>query len=169
MVYSSAFIFIMALLMHAALATSHALPNPPHNEGDKDRFGPHGKPFPSIGNADETDTDTSPSPRSMSQHPFLDQHDHYYYSHPRDSATCDKYPRVCRASGSPGPDCCRKQCVNVMTDNFNCGECGKKCKYGEGCCGGKCVKLMYDANNCGGCKIRCKKGSFCRYGMCNYA
>ncbi|KAF2303699.1 hypothetical protein GH714_021344 [Hevea brasiliensis] len=42
--------------------------------------------------------------------------------------TCDKYPRVCRAKGSPGPDCCKKKCVNVRTDKLNCGKCGKKCK-----------------------------------------
>ncbi|WOL02251.1 hypothetical protein Cni_G10970 [Canna indica] len=88
---------------------------------------------------------------------------------PRSSMTCDKFPRVCRAGGSPGPDCCRKQCVNVMTDSRNCGQCGKKCRYGEACCGGKCVNVMYDPKNCGGCKKRCKKGSFCKYGMCSYA
>lgn len=32
---------------------------------------------------------------------------------PRYVATCDKYPRVCAAKGSRGPDCCKKQCVNV--------------------------------------------------------
>ncbi|KAJ6367434.1 hypothetical protein OIU78_000063 [Salix suchowensis] len=30
--------------------------------------------------------------------------------------TCNNYPRVCRVGGSPGPDCCKKKCVNVMTD-----------------------------------------------------
>ncbi|KAJ6706778.1 hypothetical protein OIU85_027160 [Salix viminalis] len=30
--------------------------------------------------------------------------------------TCNKYPRVCRAKGSPGPDCCKKKCVSVLTD-----------------------------------------------------
>ncbi|KAF2303664.1 hypothetical protein GH714_021046 [Hevea brasiliensis] len=50
--------------------------------------------------------------------------------------TCDKYPRVCRAKGSPGPDCCKKKCVNVRTDKLNCGKCGKKCKYPEICCKG---------------------------------
>nr|POE97319.1 stigma-specific stig1-like protein 3 [Quercus suber] len=40
--------------------------------------------------------------------------------------TCDKYPRVCRAKGSPGRDCCKKKCVNLLTDRLNCGKCGKK-------------------------------------------
>ncbi|OAY84237.1 hypothetical protein ACMD2_05433 [Ananas comosus] len=36
------------------------------------------------------------------------------------------------ASGSPGPDCCKRRCVNVMTDGLNCGRCGAKqvrCSY----------------------------------------
>ncbi|CAD5171743.1 unnamed protein product [Musa acuminata subsp. malaccensis] len=89
--------------------------------------------------------------------------------HPRGSMTCDNVPRVCRASGSPGPDCCRKQCVNVMTDNQNCGQCGKKCWFGQTCCGGSCVNVMYDPKNCGGCNKRCTKGCFCQFGMCSYA
>jgi hypothetical protein len=55
----------------------------------------------------------------------------------RAAMTCNKYPRVCRAKGSPGPDCCKK-CVNVLTDRLNCGMCGQKCKYAEICCEGHC-------------------------------
>ncbi|OAY25890.1 stigma-specific STIG1-like protein 1 [Manihot esculenta] len=83
--------------------------------------------------------------------------------------TCDKYPRVCRAKGSPGPDCCKKKCVNVMTDKLNCGKCGKKCKYPEICCKGVCVNPMSNKKHCGGCNNKCKKGSACVYGMCSYA
>lgn len=85
------------------------------------------------------------------------------------ATTCDKYPRICRATGSPGPDCCRKRCVNVMRDRLNCGRCGKRCKYSEICCKGKCVNPMLDKKNCGGCTNNCKKGSSCLYGMCSYA
>ena len=88
---------------------------------------------------------------------------------PRAPMTCDKLPRVCRAKGSPGRDCCRKRCVNAKTDNLNCGECGKKCRYGEACCGGKCVNVLYDRKNCGRCKNKCSKESFCQFGMCSYA
>ncbi|KAJ9169161.1 hypothetical protein P3X46_020622 [Hevea brasiliensis] len=83
--------------------------------------------------------------------------------------TCDKYPRVCRAKGSPGPDCCKKKCVNVRTDKLNCGKCGKKCKYPEICCKGVCVNPMSNKKHCGGCNNKCKKGSACVYGMCSYA
>ncbi|KAF5729080.1 putative Stigma-specific Stig1 family protein [Tripterygium wilfordii] len=82
---------------------------------------------------------------------------------------CNKNPRICRAEGSPGRDCCKKKCVNVKTDRHNCGMCGKKCKYSEICCKGKCVKPMYDKKHCGGCNNKCNKGSACVYGMCSYA
>ncbi|KAJ6725227.1 hypothetical protein OIU85_023080 [Salix viminalis] len=83
--------------------------------------------------------------------------------------TCDKNPKVCRAQGSPGPDCCKKMCVNEKTDRFNCGKCGKKCKYTEICCGGQCVNPMYSKKHCGRCNNKCKKGKACQYGMCSYA
>ncbi|KAI5572607.1 hypothetical protein BDE02_10G023600 [Populus trichocarpa] len=87
----------------------------------------------------------------------------------RAAMTCNKYPRVCRAKGSPGPDCCKKKCVNVLTDRLNCGMCGKKCKYAEICCKGDCVKPMSNKKHCGGCNNKCKKGNACVYGMCSYA
>ncbi|KAJ9136378.1 hypothetical protein P3X46_033463 [Hevea brasiliensis] len=83
--------------------------------------------------------------------------------------TCDKYPRICRVKGSPGPDCCKKKCVNVKTDKLNCGKCGKKCKYPEICCKGVCVNPMSNKKHCGGCNNKCKKGGACVYGMCSYA
>ncbi|KAJ4842767.1 hypothetical protein Tsubulata_013392 [Turnera subulata] len=87
----------------------------------------------------------------------------------RDVMLCDKYPKVCRIRGSPGPDCCKKKCVDMKTDRLNCGKCGKKCKYSELCCKGKCVNPRSDKKNCGGCNNKCKKGSVCAYGMCSYA
>ncbi|KDP20713.1 hypothetical protein JCGZ_21184 [Jatropha curcas] len=87
----------------------------------------------------------------------------------REAMTCDNYPRVCRAKGSPGPDCCKKKCVNVATDKTNCGKCGRKCKYPEICCKGACVNPMSNKKHCGGCNNKCKKGSTCSYGMCSYA
>ncbi|KAK1368327.1 stigma-specific STIG1-like protein 1 [Heracleum sosnowskyi] len=100
---------------------------------------------------------------------FLRQTGRFLANKPRAWRTCDKYPRVCDNKGSPGPDCCKKQCVNVMSDKANCGKCGRKCKYGETCCKGQCVNTLKDKKNCGSCKNRCKKGSSCVYGMCSYA
>ncbi|KAD7117971.1 hypothetical protein R6Q59_005010 [Mikania micrantha] len=94
---------------------------------------------------------------------FLAQH----YS--RGLVKCNKNPRLCRAKGSPGPDCCKKKCVNVKTDKQNCGLCGKKCKHQEICCNGKCVNVMTDKRHCGGCNNKCKKGNSCMHGMCSYA
>ncbi|KAJ8761198.1 hypothetical protein K2173_001254 [Erythroxylum novogranatense] len=87
----------------------------------------------------------------------------------RSAMKCDKFPRVCRAKGSPGPDCCKTKCVNVMKDEMNCGMCGGKCRYREICCKGKCVNPLINKNHCGGCNIKCKKGNACVFGMCNYA
>ncbi|KAJ4804543.1 hypothetical protein LUZ62_017109 [Rhynchospora pubera] len=127
------------------------------------------------------------TPLKVSSNPLIDKDEENEISHtgtydsmrgftylvnrnkPRETATCDKFPRVCRAKGSAGPDCCKKQCVNVMTDNLNCGECGRRCLYGQTCCSGNCVDVMYDKRNCGACKNKCKKGSFCNFGMCSYA
>ncbi|KAF3451751.1 hypothetical protein FNV43_RR07847 [Rhamnella rubrinervis] len=83
--------------------------------------------------------------------------------------TCDKFPRVCRLKSSKGPDCCKKKCVNVKSDQLNCGMCGYKCKYTEICCKGNCVNASFDKRNCGGCNNKCQKGEYCVYGMCNYA
>lgn len=88
---------------------------------------------------------------------------------PRPAMKCNRYPRVCHAKGSPGPDCCKKKCVNVLKDGFNCGRCGKKCKYWQVCCKGQCVNVMSDKKHCGRCSNRCKKGSLCTFGMCSYA
>ncbi|URE02165.1 Stigma-specific protein, Stig1 [Musa troglodytarum] len=118
----------------------------------------------SSAESDERSTATvAPSSLSGGIYSLLRQHN------PRGSMTCDKLPRVCRARGSAGLHCCRKQCVNVMTDNQNCGQCGKKCWFDQACCGGSCVNVMHDPKNCGGCNKRCKKGCFCQFGMCSYA
>ncbi|XP_050220515.1 stigma-specific STIG1-like protein 1 [Mercurialis annua] len=82
---------------------------------------------------------------------------------------CNKYPTICHAKGSPGPHCCKKKCVNVLTDRVNCGACGKKCKYNQICCNGNCVNPSFSRGHCGGCNNRCKNGGFCAFGLCNYA
>ncbi|XP_010252475.1 PREDICTED: stigma-specific STIG1-like protein 1 [Nelumbo nucifera] len=83
--------------------------------------------------------------------------------------TCDRYPSICRTVGSLGPDCCKRQCVNLSTDQFNCGKCGKRCKYSEMCCGGECVNPFFSEKHCGQCNNRCVKGTSCVYGFCSYA
>lgn len=83
--------------------------------------------------------------------------------------TCDRNIKVCRAEGSPGRNCCQKKCVDLKRDRYNCGRCGRKCKYSEVCCKGKCVNTMFNRKHCGGCNNKCNRGSLCVYGMCGYA
>jgi hypothetical protein len=84
-------------------------------------------------------------------------------------------------------DSCSGQCVNLSTDQDNCGECGNACSssqfcihgscvyhYGTGDCGplapmvceGICVDPMHDSNNCGVCGYRCDPGETCCGGSC---
>ncbi|KAF9674917.1 hypothetical protein SADUNF_Sadunf10G0177300 [Salix dunnii] len=83
--------------------------------------------------------------------------------------TCNKFSRICHAKGSPGPHCCKKKCVNVLTDRLNCGLCGKKCRYNDICCNGKCVNPSSSRRHCGACNSSCDNGSLCVLGLCNYA
>ncbi|KAI4295936.1 hypothetical protein L6164_035929 [Bauhinia variegata] len=86
----------------------------------------------------------------------------------RSSLKCEKYPKLCQVKGSAGPDCCNNKCVNLSTDRFNCGKCGKKCGYSKICCVGKCVNPMNNEKHCGKCGNKCNKASSCVYGMCSY-
>ncbi|KAJ9566703.1 hypothetical protein OSB04_002669 [Centaurea solstitialis] len=81
---------------------------------------------------------------------------------------CNKNPRLCHAKSSHGPDCCNKKCVNVMTNEQNCGFCGRKCEDIEICCKGSCVNPMRSKHNCGECNYVCEKGDSCVHGMCSY-
>lgn len=60
----------------------------------------------------------------------------FFYEH---KITCKRDPRICNVSGSPGPYCCKKVCVNINSDHRNCGGCKNKCKNKEMCCSGRCT------------------------------
>ena len=83
--------------------------------------------------------------------------------------TCEVYPKLCRDKNSLGPNCCNKQCVNLMTNKLNGGKCGKKLHYSEMCCQGKCVNPSSDETHCGQCNNKCNKRNSCEYGLCSYA
>lgn len=66
--------------------------------------------------------------------------------------------------------CCSGACVDVQTDEANCGSCGHACPSGEPCLGGQCVSqcragltrcsadcvdVLTDAANCGSCGQAC--------------
>ncbi|MCD7467929.1 hypothetical protein HAX54_005632 [Datura stramonium] len=65
--------------------------------------------------------------------------------------------------------CCKKHCRNVLGDMNNCGQCQKKCKFGQRCCGGVCTDVVYNPLHCGKCNRACLPGVPCDYGYCGYA
>lgn len=87
---------------------------------------------------------------------------------PRAADHCNKDNEVCFAQGR-NSTCCNNKCMDLSTDNKNCGACKKKCKFTESCCRGECVNLAFDKRHCGRCNNRCEQGEFCVYGMCDYA
>ncbi|KAF9588211.1 hypothetical protein IFM89_008281 [Coptis chinensis] len=48
---------------------------------------------------------------------------------PRHKYHCKKDADVCYLEGSPGSTCCNNKCIDIKTDNKNCGACKNKCKY----------------------------------------
>ncbi|KAL6619531.1 hypothetical protein ACP70R_034670 [Stipagrostis hirtigluma subsp. patula] len=66
-----------------------------------------------------------------------------------------KPPSGCLAWGSPGPTCCRGQCVDTEANANHCGRCNKVCKEGLTCCSGHCVDLLSNKDNCGKCGNKC--------------
>ena len=74
---------------------------------------------------------------------------------------------------------CGTACVDLATDEANCGACGRVCGVDEVCsnrvccnpadeigCGGTCVHHLDDENNCGGCGIRCAAEHQCVEAVC---
>ena len=55
--------------------------------------------------------------------------------------------------------CCNGNCTNLQTDQFNCGTCGNACNPQDLCCSGKCIPS--DVNNCGACGNACLPGECC--------
>ncbi|MDH5638509.1 MAG: hypothetical protein OEZ04_08460 [Nitrospinota bacterium] len=65
---------------------------------------------------------------------------------------------------------CQDRCVDLQTNDYNCGSCGNACPTGESCwagicgnscaagrtlCNGVCVDVQTDAQNCGACGTTC--------------
>src|SRR5579871_1656762 len=77
---------------------------------------------------------------------------------------------------------CNGQCVDVLSDNNNCGTCGVICQNGETCqsgqcmgggcmngqqmCNGFCTDTNSDPANCGQCGLACQNGQTCQGGQC---
>jgi hypothetical protein len=89
--------------------------------------------------------------------------------------------------------CAGKGCINLSSDNSNCGACSKGCPIGKTCsdgqcivpvkdlvtmdpcalggnvsCGGTCINIHgSDSKNCGGCGWECPSGLTCYQGECS--
>ena len=162
-------IFLVLTTMSLALAIDDLSSSysPPQEERSILKNGHASSSITSSTNSTETVTEKSVIPRGTTTiSRFLASS---RARRPTAVVTCNNYPRMCRAKGSAGPDCCKKRCVDTSADRLNCGMCGKKCKFWEICCKGKCVNPRTNEKNCGSCNNRCKKGTSCVYGMCSYA
>ncbi|TYH17338.1 hypothetical protein ES288_A05G184400v1 [Gossypium darwinii] len=63
--------------------------------------------------------------------------------------TCDKRPEICSTKGQ---FCCNRRCVDLKTDQYNCGRCGRTIP-------------LSNEKHCGGCNNNCGKGSSSRLDM----
>lgn len=59
---------------------------------------------------------------------------------------------------------CNGACIDVASDENNCGECDQKCGGGLTCCGGHCVDTTYSTSSCGACGSLCN--GLCCAGQC---
>jgi len=75
------------------------------------------------------------------------------------------------------------ECINLLFDEDNCGECGRACPDNGICSGGqcacdddysacsideeeRCVDVLTDVEACGGCSVVCGPGESCNQGQC---
>lgn len=73
-------------------------------------------------------------------------------------------------------------CVNLQSDNSNCGTCNRACPSGQSCvtgsctvvcsvgqtnCGSACVDTQTSNSNCGACGTTCSGGTSCLAGRCS--
>ncbi len=107
------------------------------------------------------------------------------------TATCDSLGHLVPVStcvhgcvlgaccGAATPDACGNSCVDLQTNNSNCGTCGHACTGGKTCqagacacptnqtdCGGSCVNLQTNKLNCNACGNACPGSQSCSGGAC---
>jgi hypothetical protein len=85
------------------------------------------------------------------------------------------------AAGCESGTLCGGTCVDLMSDQGNCGACGTACGAGQVCsggtctldcgagttkCGTNCVDTQNDPSNCGTCGMACPMGQVCSAGAC---
>lgn len=62
---------------------------------------------------------------------------------------------------------CGDSCLNLLTNERNCGACGASCAAGRTCCNGRCADTNNNPNHCGACGRRCPTGVTCVNGACS--
>ena len=81
----------------------------------------------------------------------------------------------------PGHTNCTFSCVDLQSDDFNCGSCGNictgagyscrkgtcDCQHGYTKCGDECVDLKNDNDNCGQCGNFCSLDEACGGSVCS--
>lgn len=85
----------------------------------------------------------------------------------------------CSCLRNTGLTMCNGVCLDLNTDNNNCGFCGLRCRVNEICrvgrcgclstttmCGTTCSVLQSDNNNCGRCGLQCAGGQQCLNSVC---
>jgi hypothetical protein len=94
-------------------------------------------------------------------------------------------PSIGPGSCSAGQEWCAGSCkstIDFISDDHNCGSCGRSCSFGESCTGGSCScaagysscmgqcvsssSFISDNNNCGSCGHSCSFGESCMGGSC---
>ncbi|XP_060190948.1 protein GRIM REAPER [Lycium barbarum] len=106
--------------------------------------------------------------------PFSNLRTKYPVTKIRKGASCDAQSNnicdgVSANNGTSMLYCCKKHCRNILGDMNNCGQCQKKCKFGQRCCGGVCTDVVYNPLHCGKCNKACLPGVKCDFGYCGYA
>ncbi|KAK4752697.1 hypothetical protein SAY87_021495 [Trapa incisa] len=161
------FLFFLAALLTLSAASS--IFDEDHN------YYSHDQPEEdNIANYDKGGEDEKlPEGRFLASHHKARRRHHRSKAAPRNN--CRRFLGGCRSArsgrrrGGPWLRCCRGRCVDLIVNRYNCGACGRKCKYGEICCGGKCVNPLANSRHCGGCFKGCAVGNGCAFGFCNYA
>jgi hypothetical protein len=74
------------------------------------------------------------------------------------------------ANCASGQRCCGGSCIDLGSDENNCGVCGNTCSAGRTCCSGACKDLASDTSNCGTCGTKCGSNTNrCTAGQCRCA